>query len=791
MLKKLLLRLLLFVFAISSSTELLAQGGYAGGYITYIGQGNNVYNVKMRRYFLCTGNIAAPPFPRIPLYDNQQNILPTSFILFIDDSLSVSLDTANCTTTPTGICYKYREYDNLAVLPPRPGGYVLTNGLGPRSPQVTNLPTSSAFLVTSIPDNDGGANTSPQIGDPLIMSSCLNRPMSITIPVTEPDGDSVSFEFCNVYSSITNQVPYSAPHSVSAPMPGSPAIAIDARTGEITGTPTQAGLYVLGICIKEWRNGVNISSVTLDYMIQIFNCRYTIADMVTQLEDTTQNCQGQTINFTNESQFATSYFWDFGDPNVLTDTSTQANPTYTYTNPGTYTVMLVTDPGAFCSDTMYSVFDARDSLRGSLVFDSIYCFKDQPIQITAALQNVDTNAIYNWDFGPLADQQISVLKDPPPIRWSSGGSHYVELIVRNGKCNTIIGDTIKIANRLTADMLTSDEDPTVLCNGLTVNFTSQSVGATQLFWDFGDGATLADTSSLSRPSYTYPAPGAYTATLIASQNGLCYDTTSFTFNVFEALNADIKSSGVFCFEGQDILFQVDGTYPPGTTFRWELGPQANKPFATTPLIPHVAFNTPGTYFIKLTATLGACSAVTFDTITTTAWTVNADAGPNQVINEGDLLQLDGSPASDYYWSSSHTVLFSSPFGRNPTVEIDHKGDSIYFYYLVTDERGCQGRDTMSVFITSSKEEGGYNIITANGDGRNDFLDLSEYMTGNNCGLTVLNRWGNEVYKVANYNNDWAGVDDSSNPLPDGTYYYILFCDREIVLKGPITIINSQ
>ncbi len=784
-------RLLVLTIAFLSFGELLAQGGYAGGYITYIGQGNNVYNVKMRRYFHCTGNISAPHFPRIPLYDDQFNLLPTSFILFIDDSLSISVDTANCVTNPTGICYKYREYDNLAVLPPRTGGYILTNGLGFRSNQVVNLPASTAFLVSSIPSNDGGLNTSPQIGDPLIMSTCLNRPMSITLPVTEPDGDSLSFEFCDVYKTGPSPITYSPPYTTSSPMGGSPPISIDARTGQITGTPTQAGLFTIGICINEWRNGVKISYVTLDYMIQVFKCSYTIADMLTQAEDTTLNCQGQTVNFVNQSQFATTYMWDFGDPTVLTDTSSQVNPTYTYSRPGTYTVRLVTDSGAYCSDTMYSVFDVRDSIKGNLILDSLYCFKDQPIQIDAAMQGVDSNAIYNWDFGPLADKQISVLRVPPPTRWSSGGSHYIELTVRNGNCSTVVGDTVHIKPKLLADMLTADEDPTVLCTGLTVNFTSQSTGATRLHWNFGDTTTLADTSNLSKPGYTYPAPGAYTVTLIAEQNGQCFDTTSFVFNVFEPLQAKIKTSGVYCFEGQDILFQADGVYPPGTTFKWDLGPFANKPFATTALVPHVAFSVPGTYIVKLTATKGVCSVVTTDTITTEAWTVNADAGPNQVINEGDLLQLDGSPASDYYWSSSHTVMFSSPFGRNPSVEISHTGDSIYFYYVVTDAQGCQGKDTMAVFITSNKEEGGYNIITANGDGRNDFLDLSEYMRGNDCGLTVLNRWGSEVYKVADYNNDWAGVDDSSNPLADGTYYYILVCDRELVLKGPITIINGQ
>lgn len=43
------------------------------------------------------------------------------------------------------------------------------------------------------------------------------------------------------------------------------------------------------------------------------------------------------VNFTNLSQGGISYSWDFGD----SSTSTQTNPTHTYTSPGTYTVSLV------------------------------------------------------------------------------------------------------------------------------------------------------------------------------------------------------------------------------------------------------------------------------------------------------------------------------------------------------------------------------------------------------------------------------------------------------------------
>jgi gliding motility-associated-like protein len=52
------------------------------------------------------------------------------------------------------------------------------------------------------------------------------------------------------------------------------------------------------------------------------------------------------VSFTNTSHGATNYTWSFGDG----DTSTAVNPTNTYTNAGTYTVVLTAINGA-CSDT--------------------------------------------------------------------------------------------------------------------------------------------------------------------------------------------------------------------------------------------------------------------------------------------------------------------------------------------------------------------------------------------------------------------------------------------------------
>ena len=61
-----------------------------------------------------------------------------------------------------------------------------------------------------------------------------------------------------------------------------------------------------------------------------------------------------------------------------------------------------------------------------------------------------------------------------------------------------------------------------------------------------------------------------------------------------------------------------------------------------------------------------------------------------------------------------------------------------------------------------------NVITPNGDGKNDkfvIVGLGRYP---NSEISIFNRWDNEVYHSSNYNNDWEG-----NGLNTGTYYYVL------------------
>lgn len=66
-----------------------------------------------------------------------------------------------------------------------------------------------------------------------------------------------------------------------------------------------------------------------------------------------------------------------------------------------------------------------------------------------------------------------------------------------------------------------------------------------------------------------------------------------------------------------------------------------------------------------------------------------------------------------------------------------------------------------------------NGITPNNDGYNDKWIITNSGICKYIKVTVFNRWGNIVYKNDNYSNNWEGVNNNGDKLPQGTYYVVL------------------
>lgn len=84
-----------------------------------------------------------------------------------------------------------------------------------------------------------------------------------------------------------------------------------------------------------------------------------------------------------------------------------------------------------------------------------------------------------------------------------------------------------------------------------------------------------------------------------------------------------------------------------------------------------------------------------------------------------------------------------------------------------------------------------NMITPNGDGKNDVWIVKNILQYPNNELKIFDREGRVVYSKIGYDNTWDGT-FNGNPLPEDTYYYILYIDSGKSKKtGFITIVKEQ
>lgn len=90
-----------------------------------------------------------------------------------------------------------------------------------------------------------------------------------------------------------------------------------------------------------------------------------------------------------------------------------------------------------------------------------------------------------------------------------------------------------------------------------------------------------------------------------------------------------------------------------------------------------------------------------------------------------------------------------------------------FEYEITDENGMKSK--AKVYVTVAPRELFIpNVFTPNGDDNNDKFVIVGWEAYDKIDLTIVNRWGNEVYRNSQYHNEWDG-----QGLSEGTYFYII------------------
>lgn len=224
-----------------------------------------------------------------------------------------------------------------------------------------------------------------------------------------------------------------------------------------------------------------------------------------------------TVTFSNASSGATSYSWTFGDGG----TSTAANPSYTYTSAGTFTVAL-TATNACGSDVQ-----TRTNYISVTCTAPTASFTGSPTSgnapLTVNFTDASTGATsWSWDFG---DGVGTSTAQNPSYSYTSAGTYTVTLTATNA-CGSDVNQKVDYitVSPCVAPVADFSGSPTSGVAPLTVNFSDLSTGnPTSWSWTFGDGGS----STQQDPSYTYTAAGTYSVSMTAT-NGCGSDNATKT-----------------------------------------------------------------------------------------------------------------------------------------------------------------------------------------------------------------------------------------------------------------------
>ncbi len=154
---------------------------------------------------------------------------------------------------------------------------------------------------------------------------------------------------------------------------------------------------------------------------------------------------------------------------------------------------------------------------------------------------------------------------------------------------------------------------------------------------------------------------------------------------------------------------------------------------------------------------------------------------------GDIISLSPKIGDAQFWTDLNT---------NDTIGFENElltsfRDSTVLSVLLEDDNGCGMYHQIAINVIDDLSEliDGYNVITPNGDNKNDLLifdGISKFVSPK---LVIYNRWGNVIYQDDSYNNNWGGIVDGKL-LPTGEYFYTLKVD-EVIIKSNFSILYNE
>lgn len=527
-------------------------------------QGNNVtYRIIMKMYRDCK------PEPNKANFDGLTNEIRALGTIYkgngnlplyeIDFGAPVvkkiNPDATNkCLVVPQGICVEEGVYTTTITLPISNQSYYIVYQRCCRNNTISNIvrpgDTGATFMVEITPTAQSLNNSSPQFTLFPPIAICANFPVEFDHSAFDKDGDSLVYSLCAPFEGGGNddmgtngcnvvapqpdcpppfdEVVFRTPYSVTNPLGGPNPLTIDPATGHLTGTPTTTGQFVVGICIKEYRNGLQLSETRRDFQFNVTSCSKTVDAIIEAAGMKGKDldirlCGQDSLNVAFAGDVTKDIFeikWDF-EHNSAKQTGNTKEFILNTKDLGLYVGKLYLNPGLPCSDSASIRINKFPDIRADFDFDYDTCYGKVINFTNKSVSDAGPIISNNWKandvvFSSAVDAVFNVL---------APDYYDMKLVVTDQ--NQCMDSIIK---KVPFFPIPKDElyDPgnAIGCQPFTVQFRKPNSYITDKYniqWDFGDGGSGSGVS----PTYTYTDTGRYSVKVSVTNVFGCSTSEAF------------------------------------------------------------------------------------------------------------------------------------------------------------------------------------------------------------------------------------------------------------------------
>lgn len=519
---------------------------------------------------------------------------------------------------------------------------------------------------------------------------------------------------------------------------------------------------------------------------------------------------------TTEGSAIVQYIWNFSYPGTLDlDTTTSGTANFTYQNASPYSVSLTTIDAAGCRDSIVNNFFIFVTFPYPTWTPDTFVCDSLPVTYTVNANDIGGEPFtFDWDFGDGSQHQINsgvmTQTDGVTHTYLQNNTHPVLSVTItdvNG-CDTTISQAITVL-RPSADFIPSQFDT---CDYTLPNLHGPD-GEYQTAWQWSlTGPNYTAGSLLQDPYFSFTHPGAYFATLTATNPGCSVThtgdaiivpgpegefsyvaqphcpplTVPFTASITN--NDDSWQFIVWDFADGTI----DTTFKPDTSISHTYYEDGNY----TPIV-QIGYALPsGSICTDTLTNLTGTNIVVqnFFDVDITQDTILLFEGGTDTLTS--LLSTNvNDPPYTYTWTLYPDGEVLPNFQTTGAIYNSDAGDTA-IVLVVTDNAGCESRDIVYIIVKLCEQDVKIpNVFTpgednSSGDGKNDTYYIKDLCPITDFRITIFNRWGNIVYESTDYNFHWDGTDDNGKDCSEGVYYYTLHAKRSNI-HGYIHLIRGK